>query len=94
MACETPGTKTLTKYNNNSPPPHPPTAHSYEADIDRLASEGKAKALDLAGQHGAQLRGQLRSLAGQGTVVLRGIQEKAMERAKAASAKLPAGHHD
>lgn len=68
--------------------------HSYEADIDRLVSEGKAKAGDLAGQHSAQLRAQLRSLAGQGTVLLRSVQEKAMERAKAASAKIPAHHTD
>ena len=59
-----------------------------------MVSEGKAKAGDLAGQHSAQLRSRLRGLAGQGTVVLKNIQEKAMERAKAASAKIPAAHSD
>ncbi|KAI8472523.1 MAG: TB2/DP1, HVA22 family-domain-containing protein [Monoraphidium minutum] len=65
-----------------------PLVSSYEADIDRFVSEGRAKAGDLVGQHSAQLRSQARQLAGQGTVMLKNIQQKAMERAKAASSKM------
>lgn len=54
-------------------------------------SEGKAKAGDALGQHGATLRAHARQLAGQGTVMLKNIQQKALERAKAASSKLQHG---
>ncbi|GBF89397.1 hypothetical protein Rsub_01969 [Raphidocelis subcapitata] len=71
-----------------------PLLASYEADIDRFVSEGRAKAGDLVGHHSAQLRSQARGLAGQGTVLLRNIQQRAMERAKAAGAQVGAAHSD
>lgn len=58
------------------PHPPPPAAPSYEADIDRFFSEGRAKAGDLLGHHSAQLRSQARNLAGQGAVMLKNIQQK------------------
>ena len=55
---------------------HTRTRRSYEADIDRFVSEGRAKAGDLVGQHSAQLRSQARQALGQGTVMLKNIQQK------------------
>jgi hypothetical protein len=41
---------------------------------------------DLMGQHASTLKGQARNLSGQASVMLKNIQQKAMDRAKAARA--------
>jgi hypothetical protein len=41
---------------------------------------------DLMGQHASTLKGQARNFSGQASVMLKNIQQKAMDRAKAARA--------
>ena len=48
-------------------------------------SEARLRAGDLAAQHSKVLQTQARELTGRATVVLKDLQQKAMERAKAAS---------
>lgn len=61
-----------------------PLVSTYEADIDKLHMDLKTKSGDLLGQHAATLRVQAKNLSGQATVMLKSIQQKAMDRAKAA----------
>lgn len=63
-----------------------PLVSTYEADIDRLAAEARTRATDMMGQHAKTLKSQARNLSGQATVVLKNIQQKAMEKAKARKA--------
>ncbi len=63
-----------------------PLISSYEADIDRLYMDARTKAADMIEQHASTLRTQARTLSGRATVALKGIQQKALERAKAARA--------
>ncbi|WIA23665.1 hypothetical protein OEZ86_010492 [Tetradesmus obliquus] len=63
-----------------------PLVSSYEADIDKLYMDGRTKLADLMGQHASTLKGQARNLSGQATVLLKNIQQKAMDKAKAGRA--------
>lgn len=63
-----------------------PLVGQYEADIDRAVSEARLRAGDLASAHGKALQTQARELTGRATVVLKDLQQKAVERARAASA--------
>ncbi|KAF8061165.1 Reep5 [Scenedesmus sp. PABB004] len=72
-----------------------PLVATYEADIDRFVMDARAKGSDLVGQHASTLKTQARQLSGQASVMLKNIQQKAMDRAKAArgpSADAAAGH--
>lgn len=61
-----------------------PFVSSYEADIDKLYMDSRTKAGDLLGQHASTLKTHARNLSGQATVMLKNIQQKALDRAKAA----------
>ncbi|KAF6257201.1 TB2/DP1, HVA22 family-domain-containing protein [Scenedesmus sp. NREL 46B-D3] len=67
-----------------------PLVSSYEADIDKFCMDGKTKLTDLMGQHATTIKGQARNISGQASVVLKNIQQKAMDRARVAP-RAPAG---
>eukprot|EP00879_Flechtneria_rotunda_P000396 GHRR01000489.1.p1 GENE.GHRR01000489.1~~GHRR01000489.1.p1 ORF type:complete len:172 (+),score=30.07 GHRR01000489.1:196-711(+) len=69
-----------------------PLVQTYEADIDMLYHDTKAKAADLLGQHTSSLKAQARNWSGQATVLLKNVQQKALDRAKAAKGDAGVGH--
>jgi receptor expression-enhancing protein 5/6 len=72
-----------------------PMLNEYEADIDKAVMDLRTKATDLVGQQASNVRTHARQLSGQATVMLKNIQQKAADRAKAArgpGAQATAGH--
>eukprot|EP00878_Enallax_costatus_P000443 GHUV01000534.1.p1 GENE.GHUV01000534.1~~GHUV01000534.1.p1 ORF type:complete len:174 (+),score=32.34 GHUV01000534.1:139-660(+) len=61
-----------------------PLLSTYEADIDKAYMDFRTKATDLVGQQTSNLRTHARGLSAQATVMLKNIQQKAADRAKAA----------
>jgi hypothetical protein len=49
------------------------------------------RAGDLAAQHGKTLQTQARELTGRATIALKDLQQRALERARAGGAPVPAG---
>lgn len=60
-----------------------PLISSYEADIDKFYVDSNTRMRDMAGQHAATLKTHASTLSGQAATMLKNIQQKAMERAKA-----------
>jgi hypothetical protein len=69
-----------------------PLVSTYEADIDRFVAEGRVKAADMVNQHGQTLKSQAGKFSGRATVMLKNIQQKAMEKAMAKKAAQNPGY--
>jgi hypothetical protein len=63
-----------------------PLLASYEADIDKAMAEGRVKLGDLVGHHSQSLKVAARDWSGKASVALKNVQQKALEKAKAAGA--------
>lgn len=61
-----------------------PLLSTYEADIDRFYMDSRTKLTDLVGQQASSLKVQARQVSGQASFLLKNIQQKAANRAKAA----------